>query len=144
MRLLGTPSAALRMMPARMRMRAGISVKAATASRMVCSGDDKGRGVARFHTGGSLVRLARIGERHLAIGSWVAPFGGARIFEFTRKRSCRGEDLGLFWETLAWTIGSMERVRFPIDRFRSFRPNPRQHLFERRHLGFVVIGDAPA
>src|ERR1035438_998804 len=51
MRLLGTPLAARRTMPARLRTRSGISAEAATASRMTCSADDRGRSGAGCHTG---------------------------------------------------------------------------------------------
>src|SRR5450759_595709 len=54
MRLLETPSAARRTMPARLRTRAGISTEAATASRMTCSADEG----AGCHTNNSIVRSA--------------------------------------------------------------------------------------
>src|SRR5450759_4273398 len=62
MRLLETPSAARRTMPARLRTRAGISTEAATASRMTCSADEG----AGCHTDNSIVRSAGSSESGLA------------------------------------------------------------------------------
>src|ERR1019366_697948 len=68
MRLLETPSAARRTMPARVRTRSGISAEsdAATASRMTRSADDRGRSGAGCHTDNSIVRSAGSSESGLA------------------------------------------------------------------------------
>src|SRR5450756_2687023 len=87
MRLLETPSAARRTMLARLRTRSGISAEAATASRMTCSADDRGRSGAGCHTDNSIVRSAGSSESGLA---WRLSMAGGRFSARRHQRSwCR-------------------------------------------------------